>query len=147
MVSPVSAGIKLILISAATFFTIMLMSSPAVDGQTGAAHDLVGFYFPATSTVSGGSTCNGGGSIEECLMNQEEEMDDIDIGEDGLPEMESESSRRSLYYRRRYISYGALFRDRVPCSRRGYSYYNCRPGRHVNPYVRGCSAITRCRSF
>uniref|UniRef100_A0A0A8Z153 Protein RALF-like 33 n=1 Tax=Arundo donax TaxID=35708 RepID=A0A0A8Z153_ARUDO len=45
----------------------------------------------------------------------------------------------------RYISYGALRRDNVPCSVRGASYYNCRPGAQANPYSRGCSAITRCR--
>ncbi|KAF0905524.1 hypothetical protein E2562_007321 [Oryza meyeriana var. granulata] len=44
-----------------------------------------------------------------------------------------------------YISYGALRRDTTPCSVRGASYYNCRPGGQANPYSRGCSAITRCR--
>jgi hypothetical protein len=44
-----------------------------------------------------------------------------------------------------YISYGALRRDNVPCSVRGASYYNCRPGGQANPYTRGCSAITQCR--
>ncbi|CAM0907379.1 unnamed protein product [Alopecurus aequalis] len=46
-----------------------------------------------------------------------------------------------------YISYGALSPDNVPCSLRGASYYsNCRPGAEANPYTRGCSAITLCRS-
>ncbi|CAL8991449.1 unnamed protein product [Prunus brigantina] len=58
--------------------------------------------------------------------------------------MESEISRRILATNR-YISYGALRRNTVPCSRRGASYYNCRPGAQANPYSRGCSAITRCR--
>ena len=44
-----------------------------------------------------------------------------------------------------YISYLALSRDSVPCSQRGASYYNCRPGAEANPYSRGCSAITQCR--
>uniref|UniRef100_A0A0E0M6K3 Rapid ALkalinization Factor family protein n=1 Tax=Oryza punctata TaxID=4537 RepID=A0A0E0M6K3_ORYPU len=44
-----------------------------------------------------------------------------------------------------YISYDALFADRVPCSLRGASYYNCQPGAEANPYTRGCSAITQCR--
>mgnify|MGYP002420857715 CR=1 FL=1 len=44
-----------------------------------------------------------------------------------------------------YISYDAMSRGRVPCSYRGASYYNCRPGAPANPYSRGCSAITRCR--
>ncbi|KAL6842064.1 hypothetical protein ACP4OV_028043 [Aristida adscensionis] len=57
---------------------------------------------------------------------------------------DAESHRRALYGRG-YISYGALRRDSVPCSRRGASYYNCRPGAQANPYHRGCSRITRCR--
>ncbi|CAI9102134.1 OLC1v1000354C1 [Oldenlandia corymbosa var. corymbosa] len=60
-------------------------------------------------------------------------------------ELDSESNRRILATTR-YISYGALQRNSVPCSRRGQSYYNCRPGAPANPYTRGCSAITRCRS-
>ncbi|CAN7013107.1 unnamed protein product [Brassica rapa subsp. trilocularis] len=59
-------------------------------------------------------------------------------------EMDSEISRRILATTR-YISYGALRRNTVPCSRRGASYYNCRRGAQANPYSRGCSAITRCR--
>ncbi|KAG6427191.1 hypothetical protein SASPL_111432 [Salvia splendens] len=74
------------------------------------------------------------GTVAECLANQEEEF-----------ELDSESNRRILATRR-YISYGALQRNNVPCSRRGASYYNCRPGAQANPYRRGCSAITRCRS-
>ncbi|KAL3814672.1 hypothetical protein ACJIZ3_015940 [Penstemon smallii] len=74
------------------------------------------------------------GTVAECLENENEEF-----------ELDSESNRRILA-NRRYISYGALQRNSVPCSRRGASYYNCRPGAHANPYTRGCSAITRCRS-
>ncbi|CAI9768964.1 unnamed protein product [Fraxinus pennsylvanica] len=79
------------------------------------------------------SGCNG--TIAECLSDTDEEFD-----------LDSESNRRVLATRRRYISYGALQRNNVPCSRRGASYYNCRPGAQANPYTRGCSAITRCRS-
>ncbi|KAF7817917.1 protein RALF-like 33 [Senna tora] len=78
---------------------------------------------------------NGGGdreSIGECLGGNEFELD-------------SEINRRILATSQ-YISYGALQRNTVPCSRRGASYYNCRPGAQANPYNRGCSAITRCRS-
>ncbi|XP_027160504.1 rapid alkalinization factor [Coffea eugenioides] len=69
------------------------------------------------------------------------------VGEDdGVEfELDSESNRRILATTR-YISYGALQKNSVPCSRRGQSYYNCRPGAPANPYSRGCSAITRCRS-
>ena len=43
----------------------------------------------------------------------------------------------------RHISYGALSRNSVPCSQRGTSYYNGRPGTQANSCTRGCSAITR----
>ncbi|KAL2491971.1 Protein RALF-like 33 [Abeliophyllum distichum] len=75
------------------------------------------------------------GTIAECLANTDAEEEF---------ELDSESNRRILATRR-YISYGALQKNRVPCSRRGASYYNCRPGAQANPYTRGCSAITRCR--
>jgi Rapid ALkalinization Factor (RALF) len=58
-----------------------------------------------------------------------------------------EEHTRRVLAASRYISYGALRRDSVPCSYRGASYYNCRPGAHANPYARGCSAITRCRRW
>ncbi|XP_022889413.1 rapid alkalinization factor-like [Olea europaea var. sylvestris] len=77
------------------------------------------------------SQCNG--SIADC------------IDAEGELEMDSESNRRILATTK-YISYGALKANNVPCSRRGASYYNCRPGAQANPYTRGCSAITRCRS-
>uniref|UniRef100_A0A5B6YRY9 Putative Ralf-like 33 n=1 Tax=Davidia involucrata TaxID=16924 RepID=A0A5B6YRY9_DAVIN len=72
------------------------------------------------------------GSIAECMANGELDMD-------------SEINRRILATSS-YISYGALQRNTVPCSRRGASYYNCQPGAEANPYSRGCSTITRCRS-
>ncbi|XP_030544868.1 rapid alkalinization factor [Rhodamnia argentea] len=80
---------------------------------------------------AGGSQCSG--SLAECLSEEEEFA------------MNSESNRRILATSK-YISYGALQRNSVPCSRRGASYYNCKPGASSNPYSRGCSTITRCRS-
>lgn len=87
------------------------------------------------------------GSIAECLAwggggdgDWGEEVEEEELA------MDSETNRRILAWRRRYISYGALRRNAVPCSRRGASYYNCRPGARVNPYSRACSRITRCRS-
>ncbi|XWS08604.1 hypothetical protein CRYUN_Cryun40dG0016100 [Craigia yunnanensis] len=81
------------------------------------------------------------GSIAECLtLSGEEESTDFDAE---FP-IGSEISRRILATTR-YISYGALRRNTVPCSRRGASYYNCKPGAQANPYSRGCSRITRCR--
>ncbi|PSK34539.1 hypothetical protein B9Z65_8865 [Elsinoe australis] len=46
-----------------------------------------------------------------------------------------------------FISYDALRRNTVPCSRRGDSIKNCVPGGReppANEYTRGCSVITRC---
>ncbi|RDY05128.1 Protein RALF-like 33, partial [Mucuna pruriens] len=65
-----------------------------------------------------------------------------------MPSMEDEFQLDNEINRRilattKYISYGALQRNTVPCSRRGASYYNCQPGAQANPYSRGCSAITR----
>ncbi|MCO5558884.1 hypothetical protein L7F22_012474 [Adiantum nelumboides] len=59
---------------------------------------------------------------------------------------EAEMSRRMLIASlgTRYISYGALISDRVPCSQAGRSYYGCRGSGPVNPYTRGCSRITHC---
>ncbi|KAK1398858.1 Rapid ALkalinization Factor [Heracleum sosnowskyi] len=73
------------------------------------------------------------GSIAECMG----------VGEEF--EMDSESNRRILATSN-YISYAALQKNNVPCSKRGASYYNCKQGAEANPYNRGCSAITRCRS-
>ncbi|PPD91965.1 hypothetical protein GOBAR_DD11113 [Gossypium barbadense] len=87
-------------------------------------------WVPATVNKSG--SCKD--STAECMANVDE--DEFDIG--------SEIKRRILQTTS-YISYKALQRDTVPCSRRGASYYNCRPGAEANPYTRGCSTITRCR--
>nr|AFK47185.1 unknown [Lotus japonicus] len=71
--------------------------------------------------------------------------------EDGEQDMENGFSRRSPFWRRvkYYISYGALFANRIPCPpRSGRSYYthDCYKARGpVHPYSRGCSIITRCR--
>ncbi|XP_022760562.1 protein RALF-like 33 [Durio zibethinus] len=96
--------------------------------------DFVGDHFRPVK-----SECRG--SIAECLMLSGEESSDFDAEF----AMGSEITRRILATTR-YISYGALSRNRVPCSRRGASYYNCQPGAQANPYSRGCSRITRCRS-
>ncbi|KAB2040155.1 hypothetical protein ERO13_D02G054300v2 [Gossypium hirsutum] len=108
-----------------------------------AVHVALSSSFPTLDAVGGHflpikSECSG--SNAECLMLSGEESSDFDAEF----AMESEISRRILA-RTRYISYGALRRNTVPCSRRGASYYNCRPGAQANPYSRGCSRITRCR--
>ncbi|XP_027367111.1 rapid alkalinization factor-like [Abrus precatorius] len=115
---PKTSSLALTLIYAATILVAMSWSPTAVAGGH---HHLGMGWVP---------TCKG--SIAECLEREEFELD-------------SEINRRILATTK-YISYGALQRNTVPCSRRGASYYNCRPGAQANPYNRGCSAITRCRS-
>nr|GMC71361.1 rapid alkalinization factor-like [Ipomoea batatas] len=56
---------------------------------------------------------------------------------------DSESSRRALF-QYRYLSYSVLQKDKIPCGRRGPSYYNCHIHRPIRPYSRGCSRFTRC---
>ncbi|XP_071699593.1 rapid alkalinization factor-like [Rutidosis leptorrhynchoides] len=100
------------------------------------------FMISPAAAISGGdelswmSYNSGGckGSIGECIgAGLEMEM-----------EMESESTRRILATTK-YISYGALKGNNIPCSQRGASYYNCQSGGQANPYQRGCSTITRCQ--
>ncbi|KAG6595448.1 protein RALF-like 31 [Cucurbita moschata] len=55
--------------------------------------------------------------------------------------------RTNKMYRRRYLSYEALTFNNIPCGRRGSSYYDCRKRRRINPYRRGCTAITGCARF
>ncbi|XP_033147642.1 protein RALF-like 22 [Brassica rapa] len=86
--------------------------------------------FVRTGSSSLFSGCEG--SIAECIA-EEEEM-----------EFDSDISRRILA-QKKYVSYGAMRKNSVPCSRRGASYYNCQRGAQANPYSRGCSTITRCR--
>ncbi|TYG47224.1 hypothetical protein ES288_D11G321400v1 [Gossypium darwinii] len=114
---------KLVVICA----TLMAAAAAAVmtvdaSGDHHLQHPILG-WIPTRSPCKG--------SIAECLAGEEFELD-------------SEISRRILATTR-YISYGALQRNTVPCSRRGASYYNCKPGAQANPYNRGCSRITRCR--
>lgn len=90
--------------------------------------------FSMSSNHHHANICNG--SIAEC--NQEDEF-----------LMESEISRRFLE-ERRYISNGALKRDKPVCnggaSGEAYSKSEgCIPP-PSNPYTRGCSKYYRCRS-
>lgn len=66
------------------------------------------------------------------------------IGDDNEMLLDSESNRRTLTGRQRYISYGALNANNVPCGNRGRSYYNCQQRGRANPYNRGCTQITHC---
>ncbi|KAG1338700.1 Protein RALF-like 33 [Cocos nucifera] len=110
-----------ILLLAASIALLAATSEAISSVTTGRAAEL--------GWIPGRTACQG--TIAECLTGEEFELD-------------SEISRRILATSR-YISYDALRRGSTPCSRRGASYYNCRPGAHANPYSRGCSAITRCR--
>ncbi|WOH15921.1 hypothetical protein DCAR_0935468 [Daucus carota subsp. sativus] len=107
----------LLVICATLLITILSIS--AVDAS--AASNSYLSFLPASGTVAD-------------FISDESEFD-----------LDSDINRRILATRRRYISYGALSRNTVPCSRRGASYYNCRQGAQANPYNRGCSKITRCR--
>ncbi|XP_009340925.1 protein RALF-like 19 [Pyrus x bretschneideri] len=81
---------------------------------------------------------------ESLLDSANSKVGDL-IGEENEMMMESESTRRTLRGRgTRYIGYGALRRNAVPCGRRGRSYYNCQGRQRANPYKRGCRYITRC---
>ncbi|KAB1202189.1 Protein RALF-like 33 [Morella rubra] len=98
---------------------VLVLSSLSAVHAGGSSHQLG--WIPSTSPCKG--------SVAECLSGEEFELD-------------SEINRRILATSS-YISYGALQRNTVPCSRRGASYYNCQAGAQSNPYSRGCSAITR----
>ncbi|XP_020099957.1 protein RALF-like 33 [Ananas comosus] len=115
-----------------SFFSLLLLLFLTILASSAYAHgDLPLSWIPA------GSACRG--TIGECLG-----VGDGDVVEE-LGLASADPSRRVLALSG-YISYDALRRDSVPCSRRGASYYNCRPGAQANPYSRGCSVITRCRS-
>ncbi|KAK9077764.1 hypothetical protein SSX86_006101 [Deinandra increscens subsp. villosa] len=131
-----SAG--LLVISAVFLLVHMIsLSFPAVHAASTGGDHRTGWFPATTPSVAGG--CRG--SVAECLA----EGGDLEDTDDMELLMDSESSRRILATNSRYISYGALSKNNVPCSRRGASYYNCRSGGQANPYSRGCSTITRCR--
>ncbi|KAL9235025.1 hypothetical protein vseg_009826 [Gypsophila vaccaria] len=87
-----------------------------------------------TSTTGDGPESKGPTTIGQCL--DENKHFKIDS-----------NSKRRILTENKYISYGALNKNKVPCSRRGLSYYNCQFGAHANPYRRGCHAMTRCKRF
>ncbi|KAL5206484.1 hypothetical protein ABZP36_034693 [Zizania latifolia] len=128
-----SLAVAVVLLLAASAF-----SASAASLGAGGDHLQLGIL-----TASGGrGECRG--TVGECMAGGDE-GDEFDGEEGELGSASAEVHRRVLAGRRGYISYGALRRDSIPCSRRGASYYNCRPGASANPYHRGCSRITRCR--
>lgn len=100
-------------------------------------------YLLAFSTVHGSPITNDHAKLPGNALN------DMDPHQGTGKEIYAEShiGKRQAEEKGRVICYGALQRNTVPCSRRGASYYNCRPGAQANPYTRGCSTITRCRSM
>lgn len=85
----------------------------------------------AAATPSGIKSINVVGRIED-----ENEMS-----------MPTEESRRHLNAGQDCISYDAMLANKVPCSLKGHSYYDChnRTGSGpVNPYRRECSTSTNC---
>ncbi|KAG0540883.1 hypothetical protein BDA96_03G447900 [Sorghum bicolor] len=114
---PPSRAVLAVAVAAAALLLVVAAGAPRAAGQTTTTTTVV----DPDSWADRGAACTGTGTVEECGM-----------------------ARRELGYGG-YISYDAMSRGRVPCSYRGASYYNCRPGAPANPYSRGCSAITRCR--
>ncbi|KAE8777035.1 rapid alkalinization factor-like [Hordeum vulgare] len=91
----------------------------------------------ASMLLSRAAACDG--IIGECGVDEDEEM--------GTGTGAGEALRRSLERKptARYISYAALRADQIVCNKRGASYYtNCGSMQQMNPYTRGCSAITHC---
>ncbi|XP_074309325.1 protein RALF-like 33 [Silene latifolia] len=88
---------------------------------------------PINRNIIMSSTDQCSGSMIECMESDEFEMS-------------SEMNRRILITTQ-YISYGAMQANRVPCSKKGNSYYNCIPGGSANPYDRGCTSIARCGRY
>ncbi|KAJ6974273.1 rapid alkalinization factor [Populus alba] len=115
----------------ATVLILMVMGLPSTVQGNGDHHHHLG-WIPTTTTTRS-SICDKG-SLAECMAEEDGE----EFG------MDTEINRRILATSR-YVSYGALQKNNVPCSRRGASYYNCKNGAQANPYTRGCSSITRCR--
>ncbi|KAI3881436.1 hypothetical protein MKX03_009504 [Papaver bracteatum] len=114
------------------FFTIFITSTTSLMeaySDSSSNHEM-GWISATTTTRSSSSSRCEGSTVGDC----ENEF-----------EMDSEISRRILATTK-YISYESLKKNSVPCSQKGASYYNCKPGAQANPYNRGCSAITKCRS-
>ncbi|KAK2968471.1 hypothetical protein RJ640_030082 [Escallonia rubra] len=116
-------GAILLLVALAT---VVESKSLVLDG---ASWDTVAHLDLGPLHSRGNGVCHG--RVGDCIDEDEEMM------------VDSEATRRVLRGRR-YISYGALQRNNVPCNRRGQSYYNCNSRGKANPYRRGCNVITKC---
>ncbi|KAB1221953.1 Protein RALF-like 4 [Morella rubra] len=104
---------------------IFLLLALAAVAESSSLHEATNWGITQIGTTG---SCSG--AVGEC------------IGEENEMLMDSHPSRHLA--RQRYISYGALRANSIPCGRRGNSYYNCQRRRRANPYRRSCSAITHC---
>ncbi|KAI3409431.1 uncharacterized protein J3R85_019325 [Psidium guajava] len=110
------------------YLSIAIVLVSSVAAYAGGDHELSWVVVAAPTRAPG---CRD--PVAECLAGDEFKMD-------------SEINRRFLATASPHISYAALQPGTVPCSLRGASYYNCKPGAEANPYSRPCTVITRCRS-
>lgn len=120
--------------------TVVQSSSFSAEVENNATRVATSISDDDAGSRGGGTTCDVGSVLGDCVEPEEEGM--MATEEEG-----EAATRRVLARRRRAISYGALGRNRVPCRRRGRSYYNCGGSGRANPYRRGCSAITRCGRY
>ncbi|XP_018852452.1 protein RALF-like 19 [Juglans regia] len=104
---------------------IFLLLALAVVAESSTFHAPDGWGINKVGTGS----CNG--VVGDCIGEENEMLMDSHHG-------------RDLAQRKKYISYGALKANSVPCGRRGNSYYNCQKRKRANPYKRSCNAITHC---
>ncbi|XP_018823395.2 protein RALF-like 19 [Juglans regia] len=105
---------------------IFLVLSLAVVAESSSLHDATNWGLTKYGSTAG--SCNS--EVGVC------------IGEGNEMLMSSLHARHLA--QQKYISYGALKANGVPCGRRGQSYYNCQMRQQANPYRRGCSIITHC---
>ncbi|USW54105.1 Putative rapid ALkalinization Factor [Septoria linicola] len=47
---------------------------------------------------------------------------------------------------KRYVNYGVLVKNGIPCDQHDNHFANCRVGTPANAWKRGCSAVERCRA-
>ncbi|BAB92222.1 unknown protein [Oryza sativa Japonica Group] len=141
MAPPLLRGVP-VLIALVVMAAVALLPAAAADDMGGVVASASG----RRKMAAAAATCDG--AVGECDVDDEEEVEEMALmGAAGAASGET-LMRRSLAARRptnRYVSYAALDANKVPCNKRGQSYYqNCASQKAANPYRRGCSAITRC---
>ncbi|KAI5662541.1 hypothetical protein M9H77_21864 [Catharanthus roseus] len=109
----------LAIVATSTFSTPLDAGMPGSSGGEGGLSDAMN-----KSCING--------NVGDCIDEDEEMM------------MDSEITRRTLAAQKRYISYDAMKKNSIPCSKRGNSYYHCTGHQKANPYSRSCTQISRC---